>query len=205
MRLPRFRRTLVGVLLSLASAVGVAPAEAQDGLGFRFLFGWQETGGDLGARLGGAADAEFSLLVPAGPLRLGGGANWASIGVADEERSWSQIRLHALAGYSLVSIGWIRPYVEARYTFHRLRPEDDRFYGSEEEELLRDFNATGHGWEAVGGVELPLGSTLRLNLSGGWAHFSLDRDLSPEGFGPIDSGRTWRASAGMVWFPTARP
>ena len=109
---------------------------------------------------------------------------------------------HGLVGYPLQLGGPFRPYAEARVVFRRLRPEDDRFFGSGEEELLRDFSTTGTGLEGVVGTEVILGPRVSLDFSGALSSFSLDPDLSEEGLGAIDSGSTWRLHAGVSWFPT---
>jgi hypothetical protein len=182
--------------------LGAAPVSAQDGpVGFRFAFGSQHMGGDIGDALDRTIDAEFSILVPVRSMRVGGGANWGSFDVVGEEESWSQVRFHLLAGYAYPLTPLLRPYAEARWTYRRLRPEDDRFFGSEEEELLRDFVAQGGGVEGVLGVEIVLAPKLAIDLSGAFGSFGVSPDLSEEGLGPIDSGTTWRLHAGVTWFP----
>jgi hypothetical protein len=170
-------------------------------VGFRFAFGSQHMGGDIGDALDRTIDAEFSILVPVRSMRVGGGANWGSFDVIGEEESWSQLRFHLLAGYAYRLTPLLRPYAEARWTYRRLRPEDDRFFGSEEEELLRDFVAQGGGVEGVLGVEIVLAPKLAIDLSGAFGSFGVSPDLSEEGLGPIDSGTTWRLHAGVTWFP----
>jgi len=191
-------------IVGLAAGLGLAhDVEAQEGPGFRFGFGWEQAGGELGNVLGGAVDSEFSLLVPAGPVRVGAGANWASLGVEGRDESWSRIRFHGLAQLPLRLTDGFWPYVEGRAVFHRLRPEDDRFYGSEEENLLRDFAATGWGWEGVAGAQLRLHRRAWLDLSAGWSSSELSPDLSPEGFGQVGAGSAWRLHASVSWFPMA--
>jgi hypothetical protein len=134
-------------------------------------------------------------------VRAGAGANWASFDMDDQEASWNQLRFHLLAGYALRVTERLRPYAEARLTFRRLRPEDDRYFGAEEEELLRDFVTSGWGPEGVLGTEITINRALAVDVSGAVSAFSLSPDLSAEGLGPIDSGQTWRFHVGVAWFP----
>lgn len=198
MPLPSPQRGLL--LLLLAGLFFPSPSSAQDGVGFRFAFGKQYMEGDLGTALDSGIDAEFSVLVPTGPVRLGGGANWVSYDVVGGRESWSQVGFHFLAGYAITVSESLRPYAEGRYTFRRLRPEGDRYFGGEEV-LLGDFVSQGGGFEGVLGVEVVLHQRAAIDLSGAVATVSVSPDLSEEGFGPIDSGMAWRIHAGLTWFP----
>ncbi|MEJ2539119.1 MAG: hypothetical protein P8188_03890, partial [Gemmatimonadota bacterium] len=80
--------------------------------GFRFNFGWQDVGGDMGENLDAAVDAEFSFFIPVWKLRLGLGANWMSYEMDDFDETWNQIRFHFIAGYQFLETRGIRPYVE---------------------------------------------------------------------------------------------
>lgn len=191
-------------LVALVVWVGWAPAAAaQDGVGFRMAFGWHELAGEMGDAFDGTVDAEFSVLVPVRRIRVGGGANWASFRVSGQESSFSRLRFHGLVGFPFRVGPRLRPYVEARYTFQRFRPEDDRFFGGEDR-LLRDFAASGSGFEGVAGVEIGLGARTSLDLSGALGTFTVSPDLAEEGLGPLDSGTAWRLQAGVSWFPTRR-
>ena len=191
-----------GVCLAAVVALMVAPGgvHAQDGLGFRFQFGQQRTTGELGDQFDHTVDAEFSILYAFSPIRVGGGANWASFKVHDEPESWSQIRFHLLVAYPFEVTPWLRPYVEGRYTYRHLRPEGDRYFGGEEE-LLGDFISKGSGFQGVAGIELVLHPRLAFDMSVGAGSFSLSPDLSEEGLGPIDSSNNWDFHAGLTWFP----
>ncbi len=194
----------IGLVVFVASAVGARGTLAQDGVGFRMAFGWHELAGDMGQVFDGTVDAEFSILVPVRWIRVGGGANWASFQVSGEESSFSRLRFHGLLGFPFRVGSNLRPYLEARYTFHRFRPEDDRFFGGEDR-LLRDFVASGSGFEGAAGVEVALGARTSLDLSGAVGTFSVSPDLADEGLGPLDSGTSWRLQAGVSWFPTRNP
>jgi hypothetical protein len=187
--------------LALACAL-VLPgaASAQDGIGFRYAFGHQRYAGDISSAIEDGVDAEFSLLVPLWGFRVGAGANWVSLGTAGEDTSWSQLRFHGLVGRAFQVNDWLRPYAEARGVFRRLRPEDDRFFGGEER-VLRDFAPTATGFEGVLGAEILMSPRWSVDLSAGWSSFTLDRDLSSEGFGPLDAGSAWRLHAGVAWYP----
>lgn len=191
-----------GVCLAAAAALLLAPGgvHAQDGLGFRFLFGQQSMTGELGEKLDHTVDADFSILWGFSRIRVGGGANWASFKVHDVPESWSQVRFHFLAAYPFELTPWLRPYVEGRYTYRHLRPEGDRYFGGEEE-LLGDYLAKGGGFQGVAGVELVLHPRLAVDLSVGAGSFKLSPDLSEGGLGAIDSSNNWDFHAGLTWFP----
>lgn len=179
-----------------------APLAAQEGLGFHFAFGWQDTAGDLGDVFEPGVDAEFSVTAPAGPVRMGGGANLVSFDVSGQPASFSQVQLHVLLAYPFRLTDEIRPYAQARVTHRRLRPEDDRYNGGEDA-LLRDFVASGWGVEGVVGALLMLSPRASLDVSGALAPFSVSPNLSAEGLGPVDSGISLRVHAGISWFPLA--
>jgi len=193
-------RLALAVLFGLV-CVPVA-SEAQQGLAFRFSGGWQDVGGDYGEVLDGHVDAEFTILYALQSIRLGAGSNWVSFAMDDhDDESWNQIK-----GYALIAVPFslgssVGAYVEGRLTFRRLRPEGKRYFDEEEEfEELSDFVAAGNGLEVVAGLEIPLGTGWALDLSGAFGRFGTGTDLSSQGFGPIDSGSTWRLHAGFLWF-----
>jgi len=188
---------------ALLSLLLANDASAQQGLGFRFSGGYQDAGGDYGDVLDGHVDAEFSVLYGLKSIRLGGGFNWVSFGMDEvPDETWSQVKAHALIAKPFSLGSNLRAYVEGRLTYRRLRPEGDRYHGGEEV-VLGDFVAAGTGGEAVVGFEVPLGSTAALDLSAAFGRFSTDTDLSSQGFGPIDSGNTWRLHVGVIWFPVS--
>lgn len=190
-----------GALLALATALaGPVPVAAQDGVGFRFAFGRSAFGGDMAGVMDPAADAEFSILHPVGPLRLGAGANWASFRETGADASWSQVKFHTLVGYRIQTATRLRLYAEGRYTFRRLRPEDDRFFGGEEK-LLREYVASGSGYEGVVGAEIVLHPRVAVDVSGAYGSFGVRPDLSAEGLGAVDSGIGTRIHLGLAWFP----
>jgi hypothetical protein len=196
-----FLRT--GVLIcAVAVALSAGPDRvvAQSGPGFRFAFGWQDMAGDMGDVLDGAVDAEFSITHPVKAIRLGAGANWVSFAMDDFEESWSQVRFHFLVGYPYQVNEWLRPYIEGRAVYRRLRPEGDRYYGGPEV-LLGDFKASGASVEGVVGTEFLLGPRAAIDVSAAMNRFSVSPDLSDEGLGPIDSGMAWRFHVGVAWYP----
>jgi len=187
----------VACLLSLPT-----PVAGQGGAGFHFAFGWQDTAGDLGDVFDGGVDAEFSVTAPAGPLRVGIGANWVSFTVSGQESSFSQVQLHALAAFPIRLSDTFRPYVQARVTHRRLRPEDQRYFGGEDV-VLRDFVASGYGFEGVVGAQMFVSRRAAFDVAAALAPFTVSPDLSEEGLGAIDSGVSWRLHAGVSWFPVS--
>ena len=192
-----------GAAAQSGSAGGAEPGNARsNGTGFRFNFGWQDVGGDMGENLAGAIDAEFSFFVPVWKLRLGAGANWMSYDMDDFDETWSQIRFHLIAAYHFLPAAAVRPYVEGRWTWQRLRPEEDRFYGGEEE-ILGDFLVSGPGFEGVAAVEIPLGLRWAVDLSAALGTYSVSPDIAEYGPGlaSAESGTPWRLAAGIAWYP----
>jgi len=178
-----------------------AGLQAQDGVGFRFTGGWQGISGDFGEALDGHYDAEFSMMYSFASVRLGAGASWVSFAMDNVDETWDQNKTHFLVAYPFGLGSSVRAYVEGRLTYRRLRPEGTR-YTEHTEEILGDFVASGTGFEAVAGAEIPFGRHWALDLSGAFGRFATNVDLSSQGLGPIDSGSTWRLHAGVVVFPT---
>ncbi len=199
MTLRAFRSIALGTALFCALSPKGTVAQ-EETTGFRFSFGWQAMGGDMGSTFDGTVDAEFSILIPVWRLRVGGGANWASFDVSGEKESWNQIRFHGLVGMPFQLTEKVHPYLEGRWTYRRLRPEDDRFFGGEDK-LLRDFKASGQGFEGVAGLAVFMGPRVALDVSAAFGAFSFSPDLSEEGLGSVDSGTSWRFDAGVSWFP----
>ena len=197
-------RLLRGAAVGLIVAHLVWPehVQAQNGLGFRFVFGRQAMTGDLGAEFEPSIDSEFAVLIPAWALRIGGGASYASFRESGADSSWSQIGMHILVTYPLRLTPTLRPYVEARFTFRRLRPEDDRYFGGEDK-VLGDYVSSGSGFEGVLGTEFVLNHRAAIDLSLAAGVFSLNRSLGEAGLGDITSGGTWSFHLGMTWFPVS--
>lgn len=202
---------VAGGLLCAASPVAAQseePGEVEpgnprsNGTGFRFNFGWQDVGGDMGESLDGAIDAEFSFFFPVWKVRMGLGANWMSYEMDDFDETWSQIRFHFITAYHFAPTAAIRPYVEGRLTWQRLRPEEDRFFGGEEE-ILGDFLLSGPGAQALAGVEIPLNTRWTIDLSGSIGAYSVSPDINdydPE-LSSAESGTPWRIAVGVAWYP----
>lgn len=201
---PRGGLALWPTLLLVTLLLSAAPAAAQEALGFRFGMGGQTIGGELGEALDSGVDAEFDILWALERVRLGVGFNWVSVTMDDiDDQSWSKVAGHLLLAWPF-RVGPARSYVEGRFTWRRLRPEDDRFFMEEvAEEELRDFVSSGIGAGAVVGVEIPLGEATFLDLSLGYDAFGLSPNLTEEGLGPIDSGSMVRLHLGVTWFPLA--
>jgi len=185
---------------ALCSLAVFEPLEAQDGVGFHFALGWQDTMGELGDVFDPGIDAEFSVTGPLGPLRVGGGANMASFDVSGQEASFSQVQLHMLVSYAHPVTETILSYAQARATHRRLRPEDQRYFDGPDE-VLRDVVFSGYGFEGVLGAWLMLSARSALDLSAAIAPFGVSPDLSSEGLGTADSGASVRFHVGVSWFP----
>jgi Outer membrane protein beta-barrel domain len=195
----RLLRGAVGLIVA-AQLVWPEHARAQNGVGFRFVFGRQAMTGDLGAELDPSTDSEFAILIPAWVLRVGAGASYASFRQSGTDSSWSQIGLQVLVTYPFRLTPKLRPYLEARYTYRRLRPEEDRYFGGEEQ-VLGDYVSSGSGLEGALGVEFVLHPRAAIDFSATAGRFALSPNLSDAGLGDIDSGGTWSIHFGMTWFP----
>ena len=196
----RLSRTCAAAFVTVTLLAGASTAQAQTGPHFRFGLGWQDMSGDMGEVFDGAVDAEFSIIHPVKAVRLGAGANWVSLPMDDFEESWNQIRFHLLVAYPFQLTERIRPYIEGRWIYRRMRPEDDRFFGGEEE-LLRDFVVSGSSFEGVLGTQYVLNRAAAIDLAVGANPFSVSPDLSDEGLGEVDSGMAWRVHLALSWFP----
>jgi len=193
------RSAAVGLIVA-AHLVGPVRVHAQNGLGFRFVFGREAMTGDLGTEFDPSIDSEFALLIPLWVLRVGGGASYASFRESGTDSSWSQIGMHLLVMYPVRLTPKLRPYIEARFTFRRLRPEEDRYFGGEEQ-VLGDYVSSGSGFEAVVGTEFVLHPRAAIDLSASAGVFALNRSLADAGLSDINSGGTWSVHLGMTWFP----
>ncbi|MGI9627916.1 MAG: hypothetical protein ACR2QM_13855 [Longimicrobiales bacterium] len=203
--------------LLLAAILFVVPSDAafaqQRGLGFRFLVGAQGIGGDYGDILDTGLPGEFTVLYGLDKIRLGGGFGWTSHGMnhGAEEGHFSFIDTHFLVGYpfTLGSSG-IRPYVEGRFIYRKIRPEDGLFGHEPEPSEDRGefgehefaFSVSGTGGEAVVGAEIPVTRRLRLDVSGRVGRFtSTAVDLQEFGLDTYGSGSSWGVYFGAFWFP----
>jgi hypothetical protein len=107
-----------------------------------------------------------------------------------EEESISNVSLHASFGYVFLT-GRVRPYLQLRGVYQRLRPEGEAFHpdppppGEEPEEEEGENPAprrNGTGGVLAGGVEIVLTRT--------------------EFGGPVISkGQSWGIRLGITWYP----
>lgn len=205
----RLRHAALALLLSAAAlAARVSPAQAQEGFGFVWLFGYRSVGGDYGQILDGGASAEFDIFYQHNSLRYGGGVNYASYQMAepyDSLESWSSLEAHVSFTYLFRNRSSFLPYVQLRGVFTRLRPRDAAFATDtvppEPGESLTD-PVSGFSGAVVAGAEIRLTSGLALDLSALFTRLNTgDPNLSAIGLEPLSSGTAWAGRAGVVWRP----
>jgi hypothetical protein len=199
--------SLTTLLLAASLAVTRAPLAAQArGWGFDLKMGYSQLGGEWAEVMDDGVDAELNVFYGLEKLRLGGGINLVSYGLLDpteDVESASQVGVHFAVGYPFPSWRRIQPYVEARLTWDRLRPEghEEGFPPPEEEGENTGPQASGFGGTAVAGVFVGITERLFADFSGRFGGFKtsisqLDYLEAPE----VASASRWGIRAGLVWY-----
>lgn len=194
--------TLVALLVLAAR-----PLAAQSrGFGFDFKMGYSALGGEWGDVLDDGVEAEMNLFYGMERVRVGGGVNLVSYGLldpTDDVDSASQVGLHVGVAYPFPRWRRLQPYVEARLTWDRLRPEghEEGFPPPEEEGENTGPQASGFGGTAVAGVFVGITERLFAEFSGRYGSFktsisNLDYLDAPE----VASATRWGLRAGLVWY-----
>jgi hypothetical protein len=212
-RIPLVRRSAARpIFLSLPALfvlliVGTSSASAQSrGWGFDLKMGYSQLGGEWAEVMDDGVDAELNVFYGLEKLRLGGGINLVSYGLLDpteDVESASQVGLHLAVGYPFPAWRRIQPYVEARLTWDRLRPEghEEGFPPPEEEGENTGPQASGFGGTAVAGVFVGITERLFADFSGRFGGFKtsisqLDYLEAPD----VASASRWGIRAGLVWY-----
>ncbi|NIM51578.1 MAG: hypothetical protein GTO22_20415, partial [Gemmatimonadales bacterium] len=167
------RRTLLLVTLLLGVSLGGTSLTAQSGFSFSVAMGYTGVSGDWGDILKDGIDADINISYLWRHLRFGAGAYYVSYDLEPplEEESVSNVSLHASLGYVFLT-GRVRPYLQLRGVYQRLRPEGEAFHpdppplGEEPEEEEGENPAprrNGTGGTLVGGVEIVLTPNITLD------------------------------------------
>lgn len=199
--------SVAALLLAASLAVTRAPLAAQArGWGFDLKMGYSQLGGEWAEVMDDGVDAELNVFYGLEKLRLGGGINLVSYGLLDpteDVESASQVGLHFAVGYPFPAWRRIQPYVEARLTWDRLRPEghDEGFPPPEEEGENTGPQASGFGGTAVAGVFVGITERLFADFSGRFGGFKTSiSELDYLGAPEVASASRWGIRAGLVWY-----
>ncbi len=186
--------------------IRTVPLTAQDGFAFSVAFGYTGVSGDWGQIFKNGVDADVNIkyLLQSG-IRLGAGAYYVSYNLEPplEGENVSNVQLQALAGY-MFSMGRVRPYVQGRGVWLRLRPEGETFNPTPPDEEGENTapQRSGTGAVVVVGVEVVLIPHLTLDASTWFGAFQTsDLDLSDFGGPIISDGRSWGLRLGVNWYP----
>ncbi len=195
------------VLFSAALGLAPEPLDAQSrGWGFDLKMGYSVLGGEWGDVMDDGVDAEMNVFYGMETLRLGGGLNLVSYGLLDpseDVESASQVGVHFSVAYPFPRWRRLQPYVEARLTWDRLRPEghEEGFPPPEEEGENTGPQASGFGGTGVAGVFVGITEGLYADFSGRFGSFKtsisqLDYLDAPE----VASATRWGLRAGLIWY-----
>jgi hypothetical protein len=195
--------TVVATLL-MSPSLGTAQAP---GLGFDMKWGYSEIGGDWGEVLTDGTDWEFDIFYGLEHVRLGWGLNMVSYDLTEELGeidSASQVGMQFSLAYPFRQISFFRPYLEARLTWDRFRPEEhvEGFPDEEEEGENNAPTYSGWGGTAVGGLMIPFTPTVLADVSARYGVISTsEADLGYLGLPTVSSGNRWGVRVGLVWYP----
>lgn len=207
------RRTLALFSLLWGLSLGGAPLSAQTGFSFSVAMGYTGVSGDWGAILKDGIDADINISYLWRHLRFGAGAYYVSYNLEPplEGESISNVSLHGSFSYVFLTTGRVRPYLQLRGVYQRLRPEGEAFHpdppppGEEPEEEEGENPAprrNGTGGVLAGGVEIVLTPNITLDPNV-WYSVTQTEDLDLTEFGGpvISEGRSWGIRLGITWYP----
>lgn len=205
----RVLRTVAVAAALVISVPAAGEAQRPGWLGFRGNLGTEIPRGDPDEVFQGNIRGEFSVLfAPRGmyPLHFGVGFGWVSYPIEPgfpSDEQWNHVGLHLLLALTFKE--WIRLplYVEARLIERRLRPIETRYFEISSEQPIKDTPFTqywGMSGEGLIGVELPLGASVAMDLSGRIGGFAPRVENDPD-LVPIRHGWTFGTQLGLIWFP----
>lgn len=204
------RRTLLVLSLLFGASLGGTQLTAQTGFSFSVALGYTGVSGDWGTILKDGIDADINISYLWRHLRFGAGAYYVSYNLEPplEEESISNVSLHASFGYVFLT-GRVRPYLQLRGVYQRLRAEGHHFSeepppeeGEEGEGENPAPRRSGTGGTLVGGVEIVLTKNITLDPNV-WYSVTQTDDLDLTEFGGpvISKGQTYGIRLGITWYP----
>ena len=195
----------LGILVSSAGGL-----RAQEGFGFEAVLGYSSMGGDYGKVLDAGLMSEFVALYQYRSYRLGLGVAVASLDFDEDVVEDAYVSKTGFFGhftYVFRSARKLRPYIQVRAAYARVRPEGEVLEAidpvEEDEEGENPSDAVdGVDVALVPGIELAFTRWFAVDLSVMFNQFSVGEvDLSPIGQEPVDSGRLYSIRLGAVWRP----
>lgn len=200
-------------LVTLAAGLAVtSPAFAQDRFGFTGALGWETVSGGASQVLDPGFTGEFDIYYHFGHLRAGVGVNVVSYEVNTENlppvaaelaNGISRVTLNLLVGYKFITTGSLRPYLEGRIGYIRLKPEWNYWLDIPEKpgENTQD-RETGVQYALRGGLEIPFARKWSADVSAIWSAFSISEvEGNSAGLESFDSGSTLGFLIGTSFYP----
>lgn len=217
MTVPRPLATLLLAVATFVSPSGDADAQtmARTAPGEWWIhsgFGFAHVGGGFGDVLQSGSYFDLSVAKGAGVWRLGGGLQFEGLSMRRpyaSELEWARLELFGSAMRVFYPEGGVRPYLEARPGLVRVHPRSLLFQNISDTVFAEGHNPTpstnGIGLTVRPGVEIDIGESFALDLSGSFSTYSTeDYDLSPIRRPPVSEGSEWGIRAGFTWRPLGR-
>ncbi|MGW8282153.1 MAG: outer membrane beta-barrel protein [Gemmatimonadota bacterium] len=199
-------------MVMLASGLGAnTPLVAQTRFGFTGVLGWESVSGDASQVLQNGVTGEFDVYYHFGHIRTGIGFNVVSYSmdtegfppvVAELTEGVSRVTINFLLGYKFSIDGPLRPYVEGRLGYIRLRPEWNYWAEPEQPGENTQDRESGVQYGIRGGLEIPFAERWSADLSATWTTFSIS-EVSGEviDIESFDSGSTFGFMLGTSFYP----
>jgi opacity protein-like surface antigen len=194
-----------------ASLLATSHLEAQDKFGFTGVLGWETVSGGASQVLDQGITGEFDIYYHFGHLRAGIGVNVVSYDAitdklppvaAELAQSISRVTLNFLVGYKFITDGPLRPYLEGRVGYVRLRPEWNYWTNPGEPGENVEDRETGVQYGLRGGLEVPFARKWSADISALWTGFSITEvEGNSAGLEDFDSGSTIGVLAGVSFYP----
>ena len=176
------------------------------------MLGWETVSGGASQVLDPGITGEFDIYYHIGHFRTGIGVNVVSYGVntdnlppvvAELAEGISRVTLNLLVGYKFITTGSLRPYVEGRIGYIRLKPEWNYWLDIPEEpgENTQD-RETGVQYALRGGLEIPFARKWSADVSAIWSAFNISEvEGNAAGLESFDSGSTLGFLIGTSFYP----
>lgn len=206
-------KRVAATLVMLAAGLGVcSPLFAQDRFGFTGALGWETVSGGASQVLDPGITGEFDIYWHFGHWRTGIGVNVVSYEVntdnlppvaAELADGISRVTLNLLVGYKFITTGSLRPYVEGRIGYIRLKPEWNYWLDIPDApgENTQD-SETGVQYALRGGLEIPFARKWSADISAIWSAFSISEvEGNSAGLESFDSGSTLGFLIGTSFYP----
>jgi len=202
------RRVVVLLSVLAGMTLGGTPLAAQTGFSFSVAIGYTGVSGEWGDILKDGIESDITISYLWRHLRFGAGAYFVSYNLEAplEDENISNVQLHGQVSYLFLT-GQIRPYLQLRGVYQRLRPEGHAFDPApadpdDPEGENPAPGRSGTGGVLVGGVEIVLTRNITLDPNAWYGTFKTDDvDLTEFGGPVISEGQAWGIRLGITWYP----